>query len=162
MSRDTPLDGDPEGFESFCLALVDQASQPAAEAPPDQDAELFCANFLTLPPEAQEAEAGTLMQEAPSNESPQNTDQRQLPPRVVSHRKAQQRFRAKQKAKQVAETSELIFLRQRVQELEKLASSLPSRTSLPVQGQIIAPYVCCLGHTVGSHADRSRHQQACL
>lgn len=148
MSRHAPWGEDPEGFQSFCTALVDQASQPAAEAPLDQDEDLLFADLLTLPPEAQDAEAGTSMQEALSNEPPQITDQRQLPPRVVSNRKAQQRFRAKQKAKQAAEASELIFLRQRVQEFENLASSQPSSSSLPDQAQIVAPYVCCFGHKV--------------
>ncbi len=45
------------------------------------------------------------------------------PKRVLSNRKAQHRFRQRQKARKASEASELLYLRGRVQELEQMVST---------------------------------------
>ena len=111
----------------------------------DQDLDLFGdtqiqADLLStdfLPSEAQYGTGGGSNQQT-------IPDQQSDPKRVVSNRKAQQRFRQRQKARKASEASELHYLRQRVQELEQLVSDRPaSQGDLAVQA---APQVCFADH----------------
>jgi len=70
------------------------------------------------------------------------------PRRVVSNRKAQQRFRQRQKARKASEASELLYLRGRVQELEQMVStgldhdSPPASQPLAQVQQLLASELC--------------------
>ena len=78
------------------------------------------------------------------------------PRRVLLNRKAQQRFRQRQKARKASEASELLSLRRRVQELEQMVStgldhnSPPASQPLAQVQQLLASelctycYCCCL------------------
>ncbi len=70
------------------------------------------------------------------------------PRRVISNRKAQQRFRQRQKARKASEASELLYLRGRVQELEQMVSteldhnSPPAAQPLAQVQQLLASELC--------------------
>ena len=112
-----------------------------------QDTDLLLADFLSLPNDPREAEARSSTRLNAFDSNPRVTGRKPAPARVMSNRKAQQRFRQKQKAKKAADSSELLHLRQRVQELERLVTRRPDSDCTLAQAQTATVEVCCTGFT---------------
>lgn len=89
----------------------------------DDVQDLLFPDFLNFPAEIQDGGDKSSTQHAHSIDLPGHAPERK---RVASNRKAQQRFRQRQKAKKTAQASELLYLRQRVTELEQLVSTRPA------------------------------------
>ena len=80
---------------------------------------LFC-DLLDMSVQSQDGDVGSSTQHQDIGQATQCKTEAK---RIVSNRKAQQRFRQKQKVKKAAETSELKYLRERVRQLEQLRES---------------------------------------
>lgn len=124
--------------------LIDESDEPFEQI---QETDLLYADFLSLRNSSREVEADSSTQLNAVDDHSLETSRKPLPARVISNRKAQQRFRQKQKAKKAAESSELLYLRQRVQELEVMISRpLDSECTL-AQAQTATLEVCSTGCT---------------
>ena len=141
------------GFDSLATPFVDIGEQTDGLFEQLQDVDLFLGDLCSV---SQQVESSSQQTNTAGDR-----ERKPLPPRVISNRKAQQRFRQKQKQQKAAETSELVYLRQRVQQLEELVSRPPVNGNTRTEVSAATPMVSLLYFWSAQLLDAVTYQQNC-